>query len=71
MRFEDPMALYVAKKKKKAEAEEEATGNYYTERFGVSLEELRTSGYVIPEGTPSHSWVHRKVRPPENRFGIR
>ena len=74
-RFGDPMAHLVRSKSNKnsdgvADDAEDEDDAYYKQRFGVSLSDLQNSGYVIPAGTPSHSWTKRGVRCPENRFGI-
>ena len=73
-RFGDPMAHLVSKKhKSRSELDEAAaeSDQYYQQRYGVSLKELQSSGYVIPVGVPPHSWLKRGVNCPENRFGIR
>mmetsp|Transcript_11132 Transcript_11132/g.28175 ORF Transcript_11132/g.28175 Transcript_11132/m.28175 type:complete len:256 (-) Transcript_11132:970-1737(-) len=53
------------------EEEESVDDGFYQQRFGVSLKELRASGYVIPSGVPPHSWIKRRLRAPVNRFGIK
>jgi pre-mRNA-splicing factor CWC26 len=72
----DPMAHLVSKSKSKSresvlEAEAEESDQFYQQRYGVSLKDLQSSGYVIPVGVPPHSWTKRGVNCPENRFGIR
>ena len=67
------MAHLVSSASKTATGGEEAAerDDFYSNRFGVSLQELREDGYVIPDGVPSHSWLKRGVGCPENRFGIK
>ncbi|ERN01182.1 BUD13 homolog [Amborella trichopoda] len=56
----DPMAHLV--KRKLSEPVLEDLGNN---------EEMKESGFIIPQTIPSHSWLKRGIHPPGNRYGIR
>ena len=74
IRFGDPMAHLVSSKTTSAHGGEdfdEENGGAYVAKYGISLKDLRSQGYIIPAGVPQHSWMKRKVRCPENRFGIK
>lgn len=38
---------------------------------GISEEQLKKSGFRIPQEVPEHSWIRRGVGPPLNRYGIK
>ncbi|KAL3682976.1 hypothetical protein R1sor_000998 [Riccia sorocarpa] len=34
-------------------------------------EEMKASGFIIPQDIPAHSWIKRRIAPPANRYGIK
>lgn len=60
LRWGDPMAHLVKKKEPAAELVD----------LGAS-EEMKESGFIIPQGVPPHSWMKRGVGAPMNRYGIK
>ncbi|XVF42024.1 hypothetical protein PTKIN_Ptkin01aG0327200 [Pterospermum kingtungense] len=60
IRFGDPMAHLV--KKKHSEPVLRDLGD---------AEKMKESGFIIPQDTPAHSWIVRKLDAAPNRYGIR
>ncbi|KAG0589758.1 hypothetical protein KC19_1G045700 [Ceratodon purpureus] len=60
LRFGDPMAHLVKRKDPAAELVD----------LGAS-EEMKESGFIIPQDIPPHSWLKRGVGAPMNRYGIK
>ncbi|KAF5836082.1 Pre-mRNA-splicing factor of RES complex-domain-containing protein, partial [Dunaliella salina] len=63
-RFGDPMANAVRSKRKDGVA-----ASAVTERYNA--EKLKSSGFIIPQEIPPHSWIKRGVAAPSNRYDIR
>ncbi|KAJ7522951.1 hypothetical protein O6H91_18G032200 [Diphasiastrum complanatum] len=60
VRWEDPMAHLVKKKSIEPVLED----------FGMN-DQMKESGFIIPQGIPQHSWLKRGIGPPLNRYGIK
>lgn len=60
LRWGDPMAHLVKRKDPAAELID----------LGAS-EEMKESGFIIPQDIPQHSWLKRGVGAPMNRYGIK
>ncbi|BFI39997.1 pre-mRNA-splicing factor CWC26 [Marchantia polymorpha subsp. ruderalis] len=60
VRWGDPMAHLVKKKMPEPVLPD----------FGAS-EEMKASGFIVPQDIPSHSWLKRGIAPPANRYGIK
>ncbi|KAG6544497.1 hypothetical protein Mapa_014135 [Marchantia paleacea] len=60
VRWGDPMAHLVKKKMPEPVLPD----------FGAS-EEMKASGFIVPQDVPSHSWLKRGIAPPANRYGIK
>ena len=67
MRFGDPMA-HLSRKKRQAEALNLPS---VVDGLGFSAEDLKKSGFRIPQEVPQHSWIRRGMVAPHNRFGIK
>lgn len=67
MRFGDPMA-HLSRKKRQAEALNLPS---VVDGLGISAEDLKKSGFRIPQEVPEHSWIRRGMVAPHNRFGIK
>ena len=65
VRFGDPMAHLARKKQQNAEISMPSVV------AGISEEQLKKSGFRIPQEVPEHSWIRRGVGPPLNRYGIK
>lgn len=60
LRWGDPMAHLVKKKNYELDLRD----------LGVS-EKMKESGFVVPQGVPTHSWLKRGLDAAPNRYGIR
>lgn len=61
--MDDPMAQYFASKQR--------LHGMTAEHASTAHVELSTSsGFIIPQGVPDHSWMKRGVQPLPNRFNI-
>jgi pre-mRNA-splicing factor CWC26 len=67
MRFGDPMA-HLSRKKRRAESLNLPS---VVEGLGLSMDDLKKSGFRIPQEVPPHSWLRRGVVAPHNRYGIK
>jgi pre-mRNA-splicing factor CWC26 len=60
LRWGDPMAHLVKKKSDESMLVD----------LGAS-EEMKESGFIVPQEIPKHSWLKRGVAPPANRYDIK
>ncbi|CAM6101535.1 unnamed protein product [Calypogeia fissa] len=60
LRWGDPMAHLVKQK----------NGEPVLEDLGAR-EEMKASGFIVPQEIPKHSWLKRGIAPPPNRYDIR
>jgi pre-mRNA-splicing factor CWC26 len=67
MRFGDPMA-HLSRKKRHAESLNLPS---VVDGLGLSMDDLKKSGFRIPQEVPPHSWLRRGVVAPHNRYGIK
>ena len=67
LRFGDPMA-HLSRKKRQKEALNLPS---VVDGLGLSAEDLKKSGFCIPQEVPAHSWIRRGMTAPHNRYGIK
>jgi pre-mRNA-splicing factor CWC26 len=67
MRFGDPMA-HLSHKKRQAESLNLPS---VVDGLGLSANDLKKSGFIIPQDVPAHSWIRRGLAAPHNRYGIK
>ena len=67
MRFGDPMA-HLSRKKRHAESLNLPS---VVDGLGLSMDDLKKSGFRIPQEVPPHSWLRRGVVAPHNRYGFK
>jgi len=67
MRFGDPMA-HLSRKKRENEA---LNLPPVLEGLGFSMEDLKKSGFKIPQEVPAHSWLRQGIGAPHNRYQIK
>lgn len=67
MRFGDPMA-HLSRKKRQAAALNLPS---VVDGLGLSAEDLKKSGFRIPQEAPPHSWLRRGIAAPHNRYNIK
>ena len=64
MRFGDPMA-HLSRKKRHAESLNLPS---VVDGLGLSMDDLKKSGFRIPQEVPPHSWLRRGVVAPHHVF---
>lgn len=62
--MDDPMAQYFASK-------QSLLGMAAEDASTAHVELCTSSGFIIPQGVPAHSWMKRGVQPLPNRFSIK